>query len=199
MRNFAIFLGCLAWVLSCFDAVSAYRAGEQQHAAEIRLRHATANAASAEAFAGQDSAHLQQRLKQDQAAVDSDKLALQRTQTQGAGDAQDRQSLAADQAALQADLLMQYTVENFARTDPDPRTVAAQNRVDMDRRLLADAIATKARDHTLAHALIAFWVLVAGAAFLAFRDARGANVGQDQDGELDGGEDDFAEAEDADY
>ena len=171
-------------MLSCFDAVSTYRAGEQQHAAEVRLRNDTGQAAGAEAFAGQDSAHLRQRLKLDQAAVDNDRLVLQRTQTQGAGDAQDRQTLAADQAALQADQLMQYTVENFARTDPDPRVVAAANRVDMDRHLLADAIATRARDRTLAHALIAFWVLVAGAAFLVFRKARGGDAVRNDEEEI---------------
>ena len=200
MRNFAIVLGCFAWVLSCFVAVSDYRAGEQRHAAELRLKNATASAATATAFAGQDSAHLQQRLKRDQAVVDSDNLALQKTQNRGAGDAQDRQTLAADRAALQADQLMQYTFENFARNDPDPKVVAAENRVDVDRRLLADAVATRNRNRTLAHALLALWALVAGAAFLAFRAHSGEEFSTpdtelEPEEDLDGDED-LVEAED---
>lgn len=179
VRSFAIFLGCLAWVLSCFDAVSYYRAGVQQKSMEARLKVATTRAASAEAFAGQDSAKLSVRLLQDQAAIESDEIALGRDQKGKLSDAQDRQTLAADQAALQADRMMQYTVEAFAQTDPNPQVVAAVNKVDLDRRLLGEAFVTRKRDLKLSHALIALWVLVAGTALLAFRRGRGEEPGEE--------------------
>lgn len=196
MRTFAIALGCLAWVLSCFDAVSYYRAGTQQQDVEARLRATTANAAAATASAGQDGAHLSARLMGDQAAVDADLAALKRDQKQNLSDAQDRQTLAADQAALQADRMMQYTVENFARTDPNPQVVEARNRVDRDRQLLVEVMATRKRDLKLSHALIALWALVSGTALLAFR-GRGADAFAEeaQEDEVEG---ELAPAEDAD-
>lgn len=172
MRTFAIALGCLAWVLSCFDAVSYYRAGTQQTTLQTRLKAASSHAASAEASAGQDGAQLSVRIVQDQAAIDNDQRALERDAKLQLGDAHDRQTLAADQAALQADRMMQYTLENFSRTDPNPQVVAAENRVDLDRKLLAETVATRKRDLKLSHALIAFWALVAGAGLIAFRGIR---------------------------
>ena len=181
MRNFAIVLGCLAWILSCYDAVSYFRAGEQEHLVTARLQTATGAAASTESTANQDTAHIQQRLRRDEQAVAEDGRALDRAQKSGVGEAQAKQTLAADQAALQADRMMQYTVENFARADPDPRVVAAENRVDTDERLLAEIAATKRRDHTLAHFLIALWALAAGTAFLAFRRVHGEALSEDTD------------------
>lgn len=169
VRSFAIALGCLAWMLSCFDAVSYYRAGTRQRTIEVRLRNATADAVSVEAYAGRDSAHVNERLKRDGDAIARDRIALDRDGTQKLGDAQDKQALAADEAALAADRMMQYTVENFARTDPNPRVEAAVSEVDVDRRMLADTVVTRARDVKLSHALIALWTLVAGTALLAFR------------------------------
>ena len=169
VRSFAIALGCLAWMLSCFDAVSYYRAGARQRAIEVRLRNATAGAASVEAYAGRDSAHVSERLKRDGDAVARDRMALDRDGAQKLGDAQDKQALAADEAALAADRMMQYTVENFARTDPNPQVEAAVSEVDADRRMLADTVVTRARDVKLSHALIALWTLIVGTALLAFR------------------------------
>ncbi len=172
MRNFAIVLGCLAWVLSCFDAVSYYHAAEQQHVVQTRLEKATAEAASTQAFAGQDGERLRERLRQDQAAVDNDQRALGKAHRAGPEDAQDRQALAADQAAVAADRMMQYTVENFTRAEPNPQVTAATDKVQTDRRLLAETVITKARDRRLTHVLLAFWVVVGGTALLAWRGGR---------------------------
>lgn len=176
MRTFAIALGCLAWVLSCFDAVSYYRAGIEQQALEARLKTATTHAASAEASAGQDSAALSVRLTRDQAAIDTDQLAIARDGKLNLGDARDKQVLAADQAALQADRMMQYTVESFARTDPNPQVVAAENKVDLNKKRLADTVATRARDLSLSHVLLALWTLVVGTALIAFRRGSGEGI-----------------------
>lgn len=173
VRSFAIALGCLAWVLSCFDAVSYYRAGIQQGTLETRLKTATSRAASAEAYAGQDSARLSIRMVQDQAAITNDQLALERDRKLNLGDARDKQTLAADQAALQADRMMQYTVESFAKTDPNPEAVAAENKVDLDQKLLVETVATRQRDLKLSHGLIALWAIVAGTALIAFRRKSG--------------------------
>ncbi len=145
----------------------------------MRLKDTTATLSSARAYAGQDNAHLNERLKRDQDAVDKDQLVLDRDAKQGLGDAQDKQTLVADRAALQADRMMQYTVENFSHTDPDPQVVTALNRVDLDRRLLADTVATKKRDLELSHVLIALWALVAGMALIAFRAGRRETAADD--------------------
>ena len=156
-------------MLSCFDAVSYYRAGIQQGTLEARLKTASTSASSAEAYAGQDTAHLSVRTLQDQAAIDSDQAALSRDQKMKLSDARDNQTLAADQAALQADRMMQYTVENFAKTDPNPQLAAAENKVDLQRKLLAETFATRERDLKLSHGVIGLWVFVAGTALLTFR------------------------------
>ncbi len=141
---------------------------------------------------------MQERVTAGQAAVASDQLALAKAQASGAGEAQARQILAADQAALQADRMMQYTVEDFARADPNPAVTAAENKVDGNRRLIAEAVATRARDKNLAHGLMALWVLVAGTAVLAWR-GRGADEnanGEDEDNEDDEDDEGDSEAED---
>ena len=172
-------------MLSCFVAVSYYRAGLQQQALEVWLKTATTRAASAEAYAGQDSARLSVRMTQDQAAIDNDQRALGRDQKLSLSDARDRQTLAADQAALQADRMMQYTVESFAQTDPNPQVVAAENKLDQDQKLLTETLATRQRDLKLSHVLIALWALVGGTALIAFRrspreDLAGETTEEDQ-------------------
>lgn len=182
-------LVCLAWVLSCFDAVSYFHAGEQQHLAEHRLQGATAAATSTGLLAGEDAEHVRERLERDQVAVAGDQLAVARAEHAGLDDGQEKQTLAADQAALQADRMMQYTVENFARQEPNPEVVAAADRVDVDRRLLAQLGVTRTRDRELSHFLIALWVLAAGTALLAFRGIRGkelaAETREDDEGEVE--------------
>ncbi len=156
-------------MLSCFDAVSYYRAGAQQFRLAARLKHATDDAVSLQAYAGRDSTRVSERVKRDGDAIAMDHMALERDEAQKLGDAQDKRALAADEAALAADRMMQYTVENFARADPNPQVEAAVSEVDVDRRRLADTVQTRARDVKLAHGLIALWTLVAGTALLAFR------------------------------
>ena len=164
--------------------MSYYSAGIEQKTLDIRLKTATTRAASAEAYAGQDSAQLSVRMLQDQAAIDNDQLALQRDQKLSLSDARDRQTLAANQAALQADRMMQYTVESFARTDPNPQVVIAENKLDLDQKLQAETVVTRERDLKLSHVLVALWALVAGTTLIAFRrrpEERPADEAQEED------------------
>ena len=189
VRTFTIVLGCIAWVLSCFVAVSYFEADHQQQVLGKHLQSATAAAASVEAVAGRDGDRLKQRVERDQEAVTRDQLSLQKTGKLGAADAQGRQVLTADQAALQADRMMQYTLENFARSEPDPEVTGAIRKVDLNERQLADAVSTKERDRTLAHFLIALWAIAGGTAFLAFRGVRpgelAAKTGHDDELEVE--------------
>ena len=166
-----LILGIVAWILSCCDAVSYVRAHTTQRLVREKAANAAVDLSTQETVSGSDAARVQDRIQMDGRAVRSDQREIAAAQTQQRNPARAQQELAADLATLNADKMMAYTVENFSRTDPDPKLMQARDQVDVYQAALLEASVTMHRDIRFAYVLAAVWALVGITAFLAFRNS----------------------------
>lgn len=173
MRTSVLILAVLAWVLSCFDAVSYVRAGENESFAQAAQARTTTLLVARESAAISDNSPTQQNLEKDQLAIRADELALQDARKAHRDTEAQQQALAADQAKLQADRIVSYDAQEEARSNADPQIAAARENVDLYQKTAADWRATRERDVTLAHGLIGLWAVVIALGFWTARRRTG--------------------------
>ena len=143
------------------------------HTLRRLLRDKAANAATdlstQETVSNGDASRVQDHIHLDEQSVRRDQREVADAQAQNRNPARAQQMLAADLATLNADRMMAYTVENFSRTDPDPRLVDARNQVDVYQSTLLDAQSTMARDRHFAMLLAGLWAMILALMIWAFR------------------------------
>lgn len=164
MRSTLVTLALLAWILSCFDAVSYIRARENEIVAQAAGEQANAALISKEVAATRNDPATRERIDKDETAVQSDQAALQHATAARRNTAREQQALTADTAKLQADRIVQYNAQDDARRAADPQIAAAREDVDLYRNSAAKWHAIRVRDRSFTQGLLALWggVLVLG-------------------------------------
>lgn len=167
MKSLVLFLAMSAWVLSCFDAVSYFRARDNERISEAGLAKASSALLARENAAENSSDSLRQKIEKDQAAVDADEQGLALAQKGHKNSSGEQQVLATDKAGLDADRIVGYDSQDYLRANPDPEVTAAKESLDTYRKSVAGSQANEARDTTLTRGLVVLWLVVMVLGFFA--------------------------------
>ncbi len=176
MRRFLLFLALVAWVVSCFDAVSYFRARDNERMSQSNATKASDALIARENSTATNNDIVRQKIEKDQIAVQTDEQMLASAQKRHKDSFREEQLLATDRARLDADRIVDYSSQDYARANPDPQVAATRESLDIYRQSVAVSQATEARDITLTRGLVGLWFVILVLGFFTAKARPGASI-----------------------